>query len=248
MTYDADVKAVMTALKAHASAKFREDMGPRYGIVVAKALGVPMAKMQLVAKPLGRNHGLAAALWKTGWYEGRMVACMIDDPADVTPEQMDGWRADFDNWAITDTVCFKLFDQTPHAFAKIDAWARLKDEFGRRAAFALLASVALHGRGEPSDYLQRLPLIEAAATDERNFVKKGVNWALRAIGGKKSPALRSAARKLATKLAGSTDKTARWIGKDALRAFEKADAGTSAKAPKRPPASRRKRATPRRSR
>jgi 3-methyladenine DNA glycosylase AlkD len=249
MKYDADVKAIMTALKAHASTKFREDMGPRYGIVVAKALGVPMAKMQLVAKPLGRDHGLAAALWKTGWYEGRMVACMIDDPAEVTPEQMDRWRADFDNWAITDTVCFKLFDQVPHAFAKIDAWAKLKDEFGRRAAFALLASVALHGRGEASDYLTRLPLIEAAATDERNFVKKGVNWALRAIGGKKSPALRTAARKLATRLAGSADKTARWIGKDALKAFDKADAGASAKAaPKRPSTSRRPRATPRPSR
>lgn len=248
MTYDAEAKAVMTALKAHASPKFRADMEPRYGIVAAKALGVPMAKMQLVAKPLGRNHGLAAALWKTGWYEGRMVACMIDDPAEVTPEQMDRWRADFDNWAITDTVCFKLFDQVPHAFDKIDAWARLNDEFGRRAAFALLASMALHGRGEPSDYLQRLPLIEAAATDERNFVKKGVNWALRAIGGKKSPALRTAARKLASKLAGSADKTARWIGKDALRAFDKADASASAKATKRSPASRRKPATPRRSR
>ena len=85
-----------------------------------------------------------------------MVACMIDDPAEVTPEQMDRWRADFDNWAITDTVCFKLFDQVPHAFDKIDAWAKLNDEFGRRAAFALLASMALHGRGEASDYLKRL--------------------------------------------------------------------------------------------
>jgi len=249
MTYDADVKAVMTALKAYASTKFRADMEPRYGIVTAKALGVPMAKMQAIAKPLGRNHGLAAALWKTGWYDCRMVACMIDDPAEVTPEQMDRWRADFDNWAITDTACFKLFDQTPHAFAKIDAWAKLKDEFGRRAAFALLATMALHGRGETSDYLTRLPLIEAAATDERNFVKKGVNWALRAIGGKKSPPLRTAARKLATKLAGSADKTARWIGKDALKAFDKADAGASKKkAPKRSPAAPRKRATARRSR
>ncbi len=241
MKYDADVKAVMTALKAHASAKVREEMGPRYGIVVAKALGVPMAKMQLVAKPLGRNHGLAAALWKTGWYESRMVACMIDDPAEVTPKQMDRWRADFDNWAIVDTVCFKLFDQVPHAFDKIDAWAKLKDEFGRRAAFALLASAALHGRGEASDYLTRLPLIESAATDERNFVKKGVSWSLRAIGGKRSPALRSAARKLATKLATSTDKTARWVGKDALKAVDKADAGASAKAaPKGRSASRRR--------
>ena len=172
-------------------------MAPRYGIVTDKAIGVPMARMQAVAKALGRDHALAAALWETGVYEARMVACMIDDPAAVTPEQMDRWRADFDNWAIVDTVCFKLFDRVPHAFARVDAWATLNDEFGRRAAFALLACLALHGRGTDADFLARLPLIEAAATDERNFVKKGVNWALRAIGGKKSPPLRDAARDLA---------------------------------------------------
>ena len=98
-------------------------MAPRYGIVTDKAIGVPMAKIQAVAKALGRDHALAAALWETGVYEARMVACMIDDPAAVTPEQMDRWRADFDNWAIVDTVCFKLFDRVPHAFARVDAWA-----------------------------------------------------------------------------------------------------------------------------
>jgi 3-methyladenine DNA glycosylase AlkD len=156
-----------------------------------------------------------------------MVACMIDDPELVTPKQMDRWRADFDNWAIVDTVCFKLFDRTPHAMAKIDEWMRLNDEYGRRAGFALLASTALHGRGEPADFLRGLKHIEAAATDERNFVKKGVSWALRAIGGKRDPTLRRAARELATRLAASTDGTARWIGKDAQRAFAKADKRTS---------------------
>jgi 3-methyladenine DNA glycosylase AlkD len=240
MPNDADVKAVMQALKAAASAKFRADMAPRYGIVTSKSLGVPMAKMQQVAKRLGRNHELATALWETGCYEARMVACMIDDPAAVTPAQMDRWRADFDNWAIVDTVCFKLFDQVPHAFRKINEWAALEDEFGRRAAFALLASAALHGRGSDADFMKGLSLIEAAATDERNFVKKGVSWALRAIGGKKSLVLRSAARDRATKLAGSSDKTARWIGKDAIKAFAKADAGArAAKARRRSSRARR---------
>jgi 3-methyladenine DNA glycosylase AlkD len=110
-----------------------------------------------------------------------------------------------------------------HAFAKVDEWAALPDELGRRAAFALLASLALHGGGSDADFLARLPLIEAVATDERNFVKKGVNWALRAIGGQKSPALRQAARDLADRLTQSPDKTARWIGKDAQKAFAKAD-------------------------
>jgi 3-methyladenine DNA glycosylase AlkD len=220
-----DTASVLRALEAHADAAFRDAMRPRFGIITAdRVLGVAMARIQAVAKPVGRDPALAEALWQTGVYEARMVACMIDDPATVTPERMDRWRTDLDNWAVTDTVCFKLWDRTPHAFAMIDRWAALNDEFGRRAAFALLASCALHRRGSDADYLDRLPRIEATAGDERNFVRKGVNWALRAIGGKKSPALRAAARDLAAKLAASPDKTARWIGKDALRAFAKADA------------------------
>lgn len=221
---DDRVEAALRALKANASKKIRDDMGPRYGIHVDKAMGVPMAAIHRIAKPLTPDHALAEALWVTGWYEARMLACLIDDPALVTPKQMDRWRADFDNWAIVDTVCFKLFDRVPGALAKVGQWATLNDEFGRRAAFALLASTALHGHGSEADFRRGLALIEAAATDERNFVKKGVNWALRAIGGKRSPALRAAARKLAARLATQSDKTARWNGKDALRAFAKADA------------------------
>lgn len=220
-----DTASVIHALEAHADPTFRDTMGPRFGIITAdRVLGVPMAKIHAVAKPLGRDPDLAEALWQSGVYEARMAACMVDDPATVTPERMDRWRADLDNWAVTDTACFKLWDRTPHAFAAIDRWAMLDDEFGRRAAFALFASCALHRKGEDADYLARLPLIHAAASDERNFVKKGVSWALRAIGGKKSLALRAAARDLAATLAASPDKTRRWIGKDALREFAKADA------------------------
>lgn len=219
----ADIAPVLHALEAHADPAVRDTMGPRFGIVTAdRVLGVRMASIQAVAKPLGRDPALAEALWQSGVYEARMVACMVDDPATVTPERMDRWRADFDNWAVTDTVCFKLWDRTPHVFAAIDRWATL-NQFGRRAAFALLASCAVHRKGADTDYLARLPLIEAAAGDGRNFVKKGVNWALRAIGGKKSPVLRAAARDCAARLAASPDKTARWIGKDALREFAKAD-------------------------
>ncbi|ATY30846.1 DNA alkylation repair protein [Sphingomonas psychrotolerans] len=220
-----DTASILRALAAHADPVFRDKMGPRFGIVTAdRVLGVPMARIHAVAKPLGRDPDLAEALWQSGVYEGRMVACMVDDPATVTPERMDRWRADFDNWAVTDTVCFKLWDRTPHAFAMIDRWAGLADEFGRRAAFVLLASSAVHRKGEDGDYRTRLPLIEAAASDPRNFVKKGVSWALRAIGVRRSPALRAAARDLAATLAASPDKTARWIGKDALREFARADA------------------------
>jgi len=220
------VQAVLTALESHASPKIRDEMAPRYGLVVDKAMGVAMNRMQAVAKPLRPDHDLAQALWDTGWYEARMVACMIDDPARVTAEQMDRWRADFDNWGIVDTVCFKLFDQVPGAAAMIPRWCGLNEEFGRRAGFALMACMALHGTGDEADFLAGLKLIEACATDERNFVKKGVNWALRAIGGKRSPALRAEARAVAARLAASSDRTARWNGKDALRAFAKADGGT----------------------
>nr|WP_299909265.1 DNA alkylation repair protein [Sphingomonas bacterium] len=223
---DDRVGAVLRALEDAASARVRDEMAPRYGIVTDKAMGVPMAAMQRIARPLRPDHALAAALWETGWYEARMVACMIDDPALVTPGQMDAWRADFDNWGIVDTVCFKLFDRVPHAHVKVGEWARLNDEFGRRAGFALLACTALHGKGEDGDFLAGLALIETGATDERNFVKKGVNWALRAIGGRASPVLRAAARDLAARLAASPDRTARWNGKDALRAFARADAKT----------------------
>ncbi|WP_447723907.1 DNA alkylation repair protein [Sphingomonas koreensis] len=217
------VEAVLAALEAEGSARTRDAMGPRYGIVTAdRVFGVPMARIQAVAKPLGKDHELAAAMWATRIYEGRMIAFLIDDPALVTHAQMDAWRAGFDNWAVTDTACFKLFDKVEGAAAMVEPWTRLNDEMGRRAGFALLACLALHGR--PANFVHGLTLIEGAAGDERNFVRKGANWALRAIGGKKDPALRAAARELAARLAASEDRTARWNGKDALRAFAGADA------------------------
>ena len=121
-------------------------MTTRYGIVTPKAFGVPMGTIQLLAKRLGTDHELAAALWATGWYEARLLCAYVDDPARVTPAQMDRWVRDFDNWGICDTVCFKLFDRTPHAWAKVAPWSRRRDEFGKRAAFALLASLGLHDK------------------------------------------------------------------------------------------------------
>jgi 3-methyladenine DNA glycosylase AlkD len=221
---DDRVEAVLAALRREADPRILAEMGPRYGLVVDRAMGVAMNRMLAIAGPLRPDHALAEALWETGWYEARMVACMVDNPAQVTPEQMDRWRADFDNWGIVDTVCFKLFDQVPHAPGKALAWCALNDEFGRRAGFALMACLALHGKGDEAFFREGLRRIEACATDARNFVKKGVNWALRAIGGKRSPTLRAAARETAERLAASTDKAARWNGRDALRAFAKADA------------------------
>lgn len=194
---------------------------PRYGIPQTNAIGVSMANMQRLAKDVGVDHALALGLWKTGCYEARSVAALIDDPAEVTPAQMDAWCRDFDSWAICDTVCFKLFDRVPHAFAKIDKWARSDAEFVKRGAFALLACVALHDKNAPAaEFAKRLPLIEKASTDDRNFVKKGVSWALRAIA-RRGPALYAECIELSQRLAASDSKSARWIGKDALRDLKK---------------------------
>jgi 3-methyladenine DNA glycosylase AlkD len=197
--------------------KVNRDGMARYGIVAPKVFGVSVADIRLLAKSVGRDHDLAIALWKTGWYEARMLTAFIDDPARVTPSQMDSWARDFDNWAICDTLCFHLFDRTPHVWKKVELWSRRRAEFVRRAAFALLAGVALHDKGAPDKpFLASFPLITAAAADERNFVKKGVSWALRSIGHR-NPRLRAAALELATVLARSPEPAARWVGRDAIR-------------------------------
>jgi 3-methyladenine DNA glycosylase AlkD len=206
----------LKALAREGSKKIRDEMGPRYGVVAKKAFGVPMAKIKLVAKSIGTDRALAAALWKSGWYEARLLASMIDDADAVTAAQMDRWAKDFDNWGVCDTVCFLLFDQSPHAPAKALQWARRKGEFEKRGGFALLACLALHGRADDAYFLRSLAFIEDAAGDDRNFVKKGVSWALRAIGGR-SAALNAAALRLARRLSESGEASARWIGKDALK-------------------------------
>lgn len=213
---DAEVTRVLAALERAATKRDRDNLA-RFGITAKKAYGVSMAKIHVIAKRLGRNHTLAAALWKTGWYEARLLTAFIDEPERVTPAQMDRWCRDFDNWGICDTLCFHLFDRTPHAWKKIEQWHDHKGEFVRRAAFALLASVALHDKRAPdAPFVRSLALIERASTDERNFVKKGVSWALRLIG-RRNAALHAKALACARRLASSHDGTARWIGKDAVR-------------------------------
>jgi 3-methyladenine DNA glycosylase AlkD len=193
----------------------------RFGIVTPKAFGVSMATMKPLVKQTARNHELALALWDSGWHEARALASFLDEPARVTPAQMDAWAKSFCNWADCDTACFHLFDKTPHAFKKIEQWSKRREEFVKRAAFALLASVASHDKQAPdAKFLECLPLIEAAAGDDRNFVKKGVSWALRTIG-ERNTKLNKAATKVAERLASSEIASARWIGKDALRQLKR---------------------------
>src|SRR5688500_8103690 len=148
---------------------------------------------------------------------GRVLAGFIADPSRVTPALMDRWCRDFDNWAVCDSTCIHLFSRTPHAWRKVPIWSRRQDEFVRRAGFALLAALVVHDkRASDQPFIDGLALVEAAAGDGRNFVKKAVNWALRQVG-KRNQRLNVAAVSVSRRLAASPEASARWIGKDALR-------------------------------
>jgi 3-methyladenine DNA glycosylase AlkD len=192
----------------------------RYGIPGDGAFGVPMGALLKLAKQLGTDHELSLALWESGRYEARLLAALVGDPRRVTRRQMDAWAAGFQNWGDCDTVCFKLFDKVPFAFEKAPRWAKSPREFVRRGAFVLMACLALHDKAAPdASFRAFLPLIEKGAADERNFVAKGVSWALRSIGGR-SPALNAASTATAERLAKSQDAARRWVGKDALRELQ----------------------------
>jgi 3-methyladenine DNA glycosylase AlkD len=213
---EAQVQAALAWLEKKSTARDRDNM-LRFGIETENAFGVSVSNIQVLAKQLGRSHELAAALWETGWYEARMLSSFVDEPERVTAAQMDRWCRDFDNWGICDTVCFHLFDRTPHAWTKVAQWAGRRDEFVKRASFALLASLAGHDKKATDEqFLKTLPLIERAATDDRNFVKKGVSWALRRIGTRNAT-LKATALELARRLADLPDPASRWVGKDTLR-------------------------------
>lgn len=189
----------------------------RYGIPDTHALGVPMREIQALGKRIGRQPALAPPLWDSGIYEARLLVAFVADPTQLTVTQMDRWCRQFDNWAVCDTLCLHLFDRSPHAWGRIDAWARRRGEFEKRAAFALLAGLAVHDRHTPdAPFLGGLTHVDAAAGDARNFVSKGVSWALRAIGHRNA-ALHAEAITHASALAASDDPARRWVGKDALR-------------------------------
>ena len=216
-----DPRPAIAWLKRQGTKAHRDGLA-RFAIPTERALGVTMGKIQALAKQLGRDHALAQALWDSDWLEARMLAAYVDDPSDVTAAQMDRWCRDFDNWAVCDTVCFALFDRTPHAWRKVTQWAGRKAEYEKRAAFALLWGLTVHDKtAGDQPFLNGLALIERAATDERLYVKKAVNMALRATG-KRSAVLHNASLALSQRLAASDDPTARWVGKDALRELNSA--------------------------
>jgi 3-methyladenine DNA glycosylase AlkD len=223
---DARTQDALTWLKRRGTKRNRDGLA-RYGIVAPKAFGVSMRDVQALAKRLGPDHALALKLWDTGWYEAQLLTAFVAEPTRLTSAQMDRWAREMNNWAVCDTLCFKLFDRSLHAFRKVTQWKTRKEEFVKRSAFALLASLALHDKTSgDAEFLRLLPAIERAATDERNFVKKGVSWALRSIG-RRNAALHAAAIDTSTRLAESPGAAARWIGRDALREFKRRPPKTS---------------------
>ena len=212
----ADVADALTWLKRHSTRKTLAGMA-RYGIPSDRAYGVAMKDIKALGRTLGHNQPLSVALWATGVYEARMLASFVADPSQLTAAQMERWCRDFDNWAFCDAMAFNLFDRTPHAWAKVAEWSGRRNEFQKRTAFALLWSLTVHDK-DAGDGLfeQGLALIERHAGDERHFVKKATNMALRAIG-KRNRALNTAATNVAQRLARSPLAAARWVGSDALR-------------------------------
>jgi 3-methyladenine DNA glycosylase AlkD len=190
----------------------------RFGIVAKKVYGgwsIPALKK--LAREIGRDHALAQELWASAIYEARTLAALIDEPEKVTGRQMNQWTKDFDNWAVCDGACISLFRYTRFAHEKCVEWSARPEEFVKRAAFALMAGLAVADKAASDEaFLRFLPLIESAAADERNMVKKGVNWALRQIGKRNAP-LNRAALAVAHKIRRSGSRAARWIASDARR-------------------------------
>jgi 3-methyladenine DNA glycosylase AlkD len=203
-------------LKTHGSRENIEGMA-RFGITTERRLGVSVPEMRRIARECGKDHPLSIRLWNSGIPEARIVASMIADPAEMTAAEMDRWVSGFDSWDVCDQVCMNLFERTPFAGKKIRQWSRREEEFVRRAAYALIACLAWHDKDAPDVvFTGFLPIIKRGATDERNFVKKSVNWALRNIG-KRNPRLNRAAVSTAKEISRLDSKSARWIGADAIR-------------------------------
>jgi 3-methyladenine DNA glycosylase AlkD len=189
----------------------------RYGLAVEKRLGVVVPEMRKIARQTGKDHQLALELWETGISEAMIVASMVGIPEKLTEAQMEAWVLDFNSWDVCDQVCMNLFEESPLVWKKIVEWSRREEEFVKRAGFALLACLAWHRKDAvDEEFVKLLPIIEDGATDGRNYIKKGVSWALRNIG-KRNNHLHQVAMDTAVRLQNMDSKTAKWIAKQAIR-------------------------------
>ncbi len=192
----------------------------RFGIEVKNAYGISIPVLRKLGKEIGTSHALALKLWESGIHEARLLASFIDDPGKVTKAQMEHWAKDFNSWDICDQCCGNLFDRTNYAYKKALQWSKRKEEFVKRAGFVLMASLAVHDKhASDNEFVKFFPYIQKESHDERNFVRKAVNWTLRQIG-KRNKLLNKEAIKAAHRIALLESSTARWIAKDALRELE----------------------------
>ena len=211
-----DTEEIVGRLNSMANPRNVEGMA-RFGISSQNTLGISVTELRKVAKEIGRDHRLALELWATGIHEARILAAIIDEPRRVSRRQMDRWAKDFDSWDVCDQACTCLFDRTPHAFDKAVQWSRREEEFVKRAGFALMAGLAAHDKVSPDkrfeDFFEH---IKRESVDDRKYVRKAVNWALRQIG-KRNASLNVLAIGCAEEISGMDNRAARWIASDALR-------------------------------
>jgi len=212
----ADVESVLKKLEGLSNPEAVEEMA-RFGITPKKTYGVAIPNLRKLAKEIGRDHSLAQQLYALGIRETMILASMIADPEAVTEEQMERWVAEFDYWEICDQCCANLFEKTRFAYQKAVEWSSREEEFVKRAGFVLMARLAVSDKKAGDEQFERFfPIIQREATDNRNYVKKAVNWALRQIG-KRSPSLNSKAIEVAREIQKIDSRSARWIASDALK-------------------------------
>lgn len=210
---------IIEKLKSLSNPKNIEGMA-RFGINPKNTLGVSIPELRKIAKDTGRNHVLAQKLWDSKIHEAMLLAGFIDEHEKVTEKQMEAWVKDFDSWDVCDQVCSNLFDKTEFAWEKAVEWTKREEEFVKRAGYVMMACLAVHDKkAQDADFEKFFPLIKKGATDERNFVKKAVNWALRQIG-KRNSALNKKAIKVGKEIQEMDSKTAKWIANDALRELQ----------------------------
>ncbi len=215
----ASVKDVLDKLQSKAQPEQLKGMA-KYGMTVEQRLGVSVPDMRKLAKEIGRDHKLALDLWRTGIAEARIVAAMVGDPAKLTEEQMEDWVKGINSWDVCDQVCMNLFEKNQLAWKKIVDWSEREEEFVKRTAFSLIACLAWHDKQASDEkFIELLPVVIRGATDERNFAKKAVNWALRNIG-KRNLNLNEAAIDAAKEIKRLDSKAARWVAADAIRELE----------------------------
>lgn len=208
--------AAIAHLRGLAEPESRAGMA-RFGINTDHALGLSMPVLRATARLVGRNQTIAEHLWQSGLHEARILAALVAEPAACDPALLERWVRDLDSWDVTDQFCLNLVRRTAEPYDRIGPWCARPETFVRRAGFALIACLAVHDKAAPDQrFLPLLPLIDATADDDRKFVKKAVNWALRQIG-KRNAGLNQAAIGCAERLAARPEKSARWIGRDALR-------------------------------